>query len=281
MDLPKRLIEVDILSEDKKVTLKDLSIDFRVTKTLSSAPSEGVLRVRNLSQSTAKFVKTSGQEIIIRAGYTNSFGVVYGGDLRKATNKRRTSSSVSALMLVRDGVDFVTELDIGGHVKKLTSAFFQRSYAGVVPAKTIVLDALNVIGINALNLSAFPDISVEDFSWCGRTVDMIDSMATRAGIAWFEDNGLAVFHAPGESFSVAPVFLSERTGMIGTPEITSKGIEVKSMLNPALRLGGLIDVESVDNAEANGKWKISKLTIEGSNRGQTHATTVEGRKLRE
>ena len=53
--------------------------------------------------------------------------------------------------------------------------------------------------------------------------------------------------------------MSPDAGMLGYPSFGADGISVKCLYNPALELGGLIEVTSVVPG-ASGTWKITKLT---------------------
>ena len=55
------------------------------------------------------------------------------------------------------------------------------------------------------------------------------------------------------------VKMAPDAGMLGYPSFGADGITVKCLYNPALELGGLIEVESVVPG-ASGTWKITKLT---------------------
>lgn len=55
------------------------------------------------------------------------------------------------------------------------------------------------------------------------------------------------------------VLLNSNSGLLGYPSISSNGIEVKSIFNPAFRFAGLFVLESIV-PKASGTWRIVKLT---------------------
>lgn len=57
------------------------------------------------------------------------------------------------------------------------------------------------------------------------------------------------------------VLLNKSAGMLGYPVLSNEGVEVKSLYNPAFRLGGLVRVESIV-PKASETWRIIKLTHE-------------------
>lgn len=266
--LPTRLIKVTATTGSTSVQVENVFIEFEYIKQLSSKPGEGVLRIYNLKPSTSRFFK-SAENILIEAGYTNNNGVVFDGDVRKSVNKRKHTKS-------KQGVNHVTEIFLGGNVATITSVYTRRSYKGVVSLKQIITDAVNQFGLPIQNLSILPDTSIEDFTWSGRTKDLLDEVLKSTEYSWFEDSGTIIFHKATQTVTLQRVLVNESTGMISTPTIEDSKIKFKTLLNPALKPGGLVRLESVENDEANGEWKIKKITFKGSNRDGSHTAEVEG-----
>lgn len=263
-----RYIEFEFRSDTNRVVVSRLHLSFSIEKTLTSAPSEGKLFIRNLKDSTESFIRNEASKVTVYAGYASRFGVVFSGDIRNTTSKR-------------EKLNRVLEVEVGGGVKKLSEAYFQRSYAGTVQAELIVQDALNVAGLAAVNLQALPSITLEDSVWNGRVFDVVDTITERAGISWFEDNERAIFQAPNQSVGVNAIRISQSNGMVGVPELTETGMKAVSVLNPAITLGGRVEVVSAEAPTANGLWKVTKLTLEGDNRTGEHVSKVEGVPIRE
>ena len=69
--------------------------------------------------------------------------------------------------------------------------------------------------------------------------------------------------------------ISENTGMIGSPQKTSDGVEYRCLLNNVMRIGQLFRGESIIK-ELSGDFKISKLQMKGSNIGSDWMCVVEG-----
>lgn len=274
---PNRFVQVVLSNDSRSVDVSGLKIEFSFEKALQSKPNSGKIRIWNLKASTAKFAK-SATAVQIVAGYDNNRGLVYRGDLRRVSNRRSSTTNTTRLSQVREGIDFITELDLGGHVEALTSAYFQRSYAGTVPLKTVIAEALSTFTLVPSNTDILPDITLEDYCWSGKTSDLLDSLLLDTDFGWHEDDGLIVFHETEKPISLNPVRVNPDTGLLSTPEIERRSIKFKTMLNPALRVGGLIHLESTDNPEANGSWKVKKLVLRGSNREGEHTTEVEARR---
>lgn len=69
------------------------------------------------------------------------------------------------------------------------------------------------------------------------------------------------------------VLLSQSSGMIGSPEVTDDGLKITTLLNPALRIGGLVRVDSIIPIY-NGDYKITSLQDMGDVMAEAWFSTV-------
>ena len=112
--------------------------------------------------------------------------------------------------------------------------------------------------------------------------------ARRTGTAWSFQKGKmqmvpASGYLPGEA-----VVLSAGTGLIGTPKANDKGIEIKCLLNPRLRIGGRVRLDNAGAGEAglkagtgreprdvhDGLYRILSITFSGDTRGTDWYATL-------
>jgi hypothetical protein len=271
---PKREIRLIFQTSSTEVVIENLYLQFEFTKALRSKPNDGWIKVWNLKPSTAKLLKDASSLQIV-AGYRGNTGLVYRGDIRRASNKARKGHSQGESLATREGLGFVTEITLGGHLEALTQAYVQRSWAGTVPLKQVVKDVIPSFGLSAANLSILPDLTVEDFAWSGKTSDLLDALLLNTDFAWNEDDGLIVFNEVGVPVDRVRVEVNFGTGLLSVPVVEKKSIKFKHLLNPAFRVGGKIYMLSVEASEANGLWKIKKLVLRGDNRDGEHTTEVE------
>jgi len=93
----------------------------------------------------------------------------------------------------------------------------------------------------------------------GNARQYLRDVAQSNGKVWSIQNEQITFipvtsYLPGER-----VVLTSKTGLIGTPQQTTEGVNVKCLLNPRLRIGGLIDIDNASIAD----FKIN-FAIKGS-----------------
>ena len=83
-----------------------------------------------------------------------------------------------------------------------------------------------------------------------------------------------------------PVTISEENGMIGVPQVKqglSQGgdnqqkfgeLEVKSFINPSVRVWDVVNIKSVYLPDMNGLYRVRQMTYSGHFRGQDWYQTM-------
>ena len=113
----------------------------------------------------------------------------------------------------------------------------------------------------------------------GNSRDILTRIARNNDANWSIQDGALVFLPKDKVLSDDAVLLSQDTGMINAPEQTDEGLELTCLLNPALQIGGLVQVESILEY-FNGEYKIVKLAHSGDGIGgdwQSKLTVVGGK----
>ncbi len=143
----------------------------------------------------------------------------------------------------------------GGFEKYAAAA--PRSYPGAASVAQIMADlaaamgyAFENNGVTAvLNTPAFPGTLWEQVRRC----------ADAAGINWTISNGtLAIWPRGGSRVTQGVPLISKDTGMIGYPGYATAwmGASVTTLFNPAIRIGGVVNVQSSLVTVANGYWTV-------------------------
>ena len=92
----------------------------------------------------------------------------------------------------------------------------------------------------------------------GTPMQKAKAAARQAGATLLVDDNTLVLLPPGKERKGTTVLLSDNSGMIGYPTLSSDGISVDALYNPAFKIGGLIEVKSIV-PKASGTWRITKL----------------------
>lgn len=86
--------------------------------------------------------------------------------------------------------------------------------------------------------------------------------AEHAGINWgvFNGNMMSIWPKGGNRNTPNIPLIAKSTGMISYPAYTQQGIIVRTLFNPQIAFGALVQVQS-DLQPASGKWAVNKLDL--------------------
>jgi hypothetical protein len=260
----KRIIKVIIGQEDSTaLKITGLYMQLELKKLISAKPNEGTVKIFNLADATENQIKDKGIRIRIFAGYDDRPVLIHDGDIRRVDRERT-------------GLDRITTITLGGNVIKLSQAFFNKSYSGQVSVKQIAQDAAPSFNIDATDFDQIPnDAFLYDFSFTGKTSDLLDKILNPIKVQWFETDNLIKFSAGKKTFENV-VLLNKDTGLIGSPTVTDKGTNFKSVLNGRIVLNERVKIES---RLVNGVFKVIQISHKGDNRGGEFVTEGMGTEI--
>ena len=247
-----------IIGNDKEsVVIERLTMSFDIQKTISSEPNPAVFTLTNLSQSTRNLITDKKyNRLLFNAGYQDDLRTLYIGYIDEVENKKE-GTDIITMMTCTDGSKDYREARVAVTVAKgATDKEIVKQVAGAMPntqkgteqytkerklprGKTLVGNARDVLTQVAKNQDA--DWSIQD--------NRLVMLPKKHALA--NDEGFVI---------------SEDTGMQGSPQKVSDGLEVRCYLNNVMRVGQLCRVESM-LPEYTGDFKILKLQMKGSNKG--------------
>ncbi|MCK5026674.1 MAG: hypothetical protein KAS15_08815, partial [Nanoarchaeota archaeon] len=126
----------------------------------------------------------------------------------------------------------------------------------------------------------------------GNVRDWLDKISKDCGFDYSVNEGIIETTPTDLPISdVPPVIINQAGGMIGSPERTEIGINIKNILLPALKLGRTIKVEAISTqinignlffrkippVRNEGIYRIDKLTHIGDNYDNPWETTIQAR----
>lgn len=254
----------------------NIKIAFNIKKALTGkSPKDNFISLYNLSDATQSFISKSGQRIRLYAGYNENVPVIFDGQITTIVNGR-------------ERLDSIYKMTLGDSYYSIQTAIFSKSYRGAVSVSTIIQDAVASFGLPVTGMNVIPIKQINNFAFDGQTKSLFTQLLAPLGIDWYIDNGVIRFSVHGKGRQdLSVVLLSQDTGMIESPRITEKGIEVKSMLNPLLRLGGMVKIKSATLERggngrtanqlaysASGVYKINQITHTGNNMDMQMRTDI-------
>lgn len=280
-------------SGQQGVLIKDLRFSFSIEKTLSETLNNSTVRIFNLNRDSRKLVETPNNAVILKAGYAQDIGAVtcFVGIVRRS-------------ITVRDGVDWVTELELDDGLIAYRDAKFSISFspgANAIDVLKAVAKRFN-LPVRALPDGITPKTYPQGFAFVGRTREAMSKVCNYLDLEWSIQNQEIQILKKGGVKKEQAFLISAETGMIGSPAAEAKtlsdkaaakkgittntagvikrakestegeiktqlevqGYKVKTLLQPSSQPGDYIKLKSEG---IDGFFKVEKLVHSGDNLG--------------
>lgn len=266
------------------MNLHEMKIEFNVSKGLESSQNTASISIWNLKEVHRNAVGKELDDVVLEAGYLppeggGNVGIIFAGQMRDVEHKR-------------DGPDIITTISCGDGDKAFRRATISKTFPAGTKVETVVEEIFKQMEAEGLKRGEwkFPDDMPpfkRPYSMCGSCAREMDRLGRSRGFYWSSQNGV-VEVVPGDGTIGGVVLISPQSGMVDTPTITDNGVKVSALLNPEIRPGRRVRIES-DVLEMNaegGVYRVSQCTFRGSNRDgdfivEIHGEAVKGGKVDE
>lgn len=144
-------------------------------------------------------------------------------------------------------------------MKALTQNGAKYKWTSRSSPKTTQLSELcrNVAADYSLNLRfEAKDKTIANYVYNGTTAQQIKKLEQVGDVDCFIDDEFFIVKDLGKGMRSEVRLISKDTGMIGTPTLDDKGIKVRVLFDPTIRLGQQIEIQSEVNKSANGQYVI-------------------------
>lgn len=281
-----RRAQIIIGSNGQGISVTDLRIEFKITKTLTPAPNEAVIKIYNLSQANQNLIQKTFKEVLINAGYKDSMRLIFRGNIKRVFHYRK-------------GNDYITEIEAGDGDHDYRHAFMNLTLsAGTTDAQllTAAVQSFSSTIMGTIGIDTTKQRS-RGRAIFGSTRHILNTVARASNANWsIQDGALTIIGASAVSPTEAIVLNSE-TGLLSAPTLSDKGIEVKALLNPQFTVNGTLKLdnnnirlkvhaakEPKQNATAkpkapirldpDGLYKIIRFDHDGDTRGPKWITDI-------
>lgn len=240
----------------ENTVFEDLKISFAVKKESSLTPAIGEVVLYNLSVDRENQIAEAGQAVRIDAGYKGNTSIIFEGFTQRvdrdhdlSAKERKTTITLAAAKVAKKNLNGVSTFSFDG----------DRSIREIV--RRLVTDI--GLTVDDIALAVIPDESISTYSVSDESAAALTRLLEPRQIYWYEDDGAARFNLPGKAEPIGLLYqLSPATGLIGSPSITERGVKTRSTLNPKIRLGDRVEV---DSAVITGTFKVITLLHSGDN----------------
>ena len=247
-----RIIRVGVEVSGVLRIYENLALTANITKSWNALQNEATVNIIGLAKEVRDHLSTetspynanySPKRLTIEAGRasTGTF-TLFSGDIVQTDNTQPP--------------DIVTT------IKSKTLQFnkgviISRSFAETVKLSVIAKKVAEDLGLTLIFEAT--DRNISNFSFTGASTKLIQKLSECGGInAYADDNKLVVKDVARALANIVHV-VSERSGMIGTPELTDLGVRVRYLLDPNSQLGGTLSIDSSLNPALSGDYTIYNL----------------------
>jgi|SRR5579884_2617901 len=246
----------------KEVT--DLRITFKIEKTSESNPNTATISVYNMAKDTRSLCEKKGNAVVLKCGYDTNIPLVFSGDIAKCTTEKQ-------------GPDIITTMEAGDGQVAFDTSTFDQSFAPGATVQSIFQQVTGSFGVAVGPLLGIPNDSVNNgMTLSGDSKKHMDDLTKKYGMEWsIQDGQIQVAPKNTPVFGTA-VLLNSETGLIGSPKRVKilkansdpllgdfnkdAGVTFRSLLNPKLKPGQLVSLQSVN---VTGLYTCRKVVHSG------------------
>ena len=243
--------------------LSKLRIKFKIKRSDTVTPNTADIRVYNLDEQTAILIRKEFTRVILQAGYESNFGVIFQGNIKQVILGRESATDTFIDIVAGDG---------------------DRAYNFAIVNATLqagsnqndqIQAAANAMSKKGTTLGHVGDLPTTQLPrgkvMYGNARKYISNSADTSGKIWSIQDEKITFVGKSTYLPGTAVVLTSKTGMIGTPQQTNEGVNVKCLLNPQIKIGGRV---KIDNASIQ-RFKID-LSVPNSPANIPAPLTADG-----
>ncbi len=238
-----RVASLVVADEASGLDLSSLHVKFEVKQWSLQTPGSCSVRVYNVASNTAKKIQTEFTKLILGAGYKDGGATtIFAGTIVQVRGGRENPVDTYLDITAADG-DEAHNFSVVN-----TSLAAGRSYADRVNA---LVQAMGAQGVTPGYIAPLPDGTLPRGKvMFGMARDHLRDLSFATDMDWSVQQGQFQLipkagYLPGQA-----VVLTPATGLIGLPEVTADGIKVRCLLNPLVKAGGLIQLDSATLQQA-------------------------------
>lgn len=279
----KRAYDLTIIPTDGEARIvKELRVNFEITKSILSFPNLCKLDIYNPNEDTLAALQKKYTKITLNAGYEGDLRLLFKGEIRNVFQSKSATERVITVYA-------------GDGERDWQNATFNKTFTENVTISSAieeVLKSFKEVTVGVIN--GLPQVAdkLRGQTLSGSSKDILDGFANEYGFDWSIQDGEVVI-TPDESplEGDEAVLVNSATGMLGSPTVTEIGADVTTLLNPRLLPNRAFQIESVNadiqlgnlffrnikRTSAEGTYKIQEVTFKGDSREGEWTSAVKGR----
>lgn len=284
-----RVYRLEVGGDSKVLTLDGFpsegnapaQIKFTIDQTPNALISYAEITIYGLSRERRAAIYQEYTEVSLVAGYFDRYAQIFRGNIRNVEIGREGPESYVKLFCYSGG-------------KAWDEAIVNQSFGPNTPQLDIIRAVAETFG---LPVEIVGDFSALPRAIKGRTIPatssklVMMSLAREHGFDWqIRNNRLTIVKHGAQRPGAEPVIYSPSRGLIGSPQITAKGVDVKVLLDSSIKPFDLFRVEAetgtltdsnvyhrtYSGSDAHGIQVVYGVQHSGDFYGDDWSTTLHG-----
>lgn len=263
-----------VVNPSNRVEEHELRVKFNVERTISGSANKFRIELYNLSPEHRNSLGKELDMVRLEAGYIPPEG---GGNLGIIAQGR-----IRDFQHDRDGPDIITTVSCGDGDLAYRRATISKTIPKGSTLPEVVEELYKEMEKQGINRGEWkfpedPKTFKRPYSMCGSCIREMDTLGRGNNFYWsIQNETLEII--PGDGYLDGMIYISPKTGLLGSPTITDNGVKVKALLNPDARPNRLVQVDSeVLRMNSQGNiYRISTLNFDGDNREGDFAMDITG-----
>jgi len=256
-----------------------LRISFRIERIIDDAYSKMKIEIYNMiskKEGESEPIFSEGDSISVEAGYEGNQSTIFSGTIRN-------------IQVLKDGVDIITTV-FGSDLNVSVEPIINASYRKQTSLTSLLSDIAFEADIDIAEMSIKEGNLKGSVSYSRKFSSVMDSLADTYNFTWYVFN-LELYLYDNDSAGEGKRILqiNSSTGLLETPILTQKGIDIKMLLEPSIRprdryevkstgfvlsQGGLETTEAI--TQGIGQQSVLSVVHSGDTHGSMWMTEIEG-----
>jgi hypothetical protein len=225
-----------VSNNDYSLDFSQLRITFQVKRSDIQSPNLAAIRIWNVTRDTAEKIEKEFNTITLQAGYEENFGVIFQGNIKEAKFGRE------------NGVDTYLDIRAADGDQDYNFAIVNKTISAGATQRNIADAALSSMAFT--NQGFIDDLGKDRLPrgkvMYGNAKKFLRQVAGQTDSSWSIQDGKLQIVKLRSLLPSEAVVLNARTGLIDTPEQTTKGVKARCLLNPKLKIAGRVNIDSDD-----------------------------------
>lgn len=196
----------------------------------------------------------------LRVGYQDNMELLFKGTIHRCSNARQGADIITTIEGLDGGDDFI-------------NAFTSRTVEG---GKRAIDAALSDMPNTATGKITERPTLTRPKVLVGNSAKLIQDMVN-PGETWYIDDEQLFIIKDDEVVGRFISVVNASTGLISTPERENKEVTFKTLMNPAVKIGRRVKLESQTAPHLDGVYRIDTISYAGDNFGDDWSQTCTGR----